>query len=306
MKIEQLLAIVILLLNKERIPAKDLAQRFGVSVRTIYRDLETINLAGIPIVSYPGSNGGFGIVENYKINHQMLSFNEIIAILSALKGLNSALNDQEIDLAIEKVSNLIPADKEPFIFEQIIFDILPWGYVKHQIAKIKQLHTAITKNLLITIKYIDRNSIPSSRIVEPMSLVYKGFSWYLFVYCQTKSDYRLFRLSRIKEFQILTETFKRRTYNYYDYLKRFQSTSDLIKLTLKFSPNATVVVEDFFNAQEITPLDTGELLVQTTFYNDAWLYSTLLSYGAEVKVVDPTEVRDKLKQIAQQIIDSYK
>lgn len=139
-----------------------------------------------------------------------------------------------------------------------------------------------------------------------MSLVYKGFSWYLFAYCQTKSNYRLFRLSRIKEFQILTETFKRRTYNYYDYLKKAQSSSDLIKLTLKFSPNVTAVVEDFFNEQEITPLDTGELMVQTTFYNDAWLYSTLLSYGAEVKVIDPPEVRAKLKQIAQQIIVSYK
>lgn len=125
-----MLTITIMLLNRERISAKELADKFEISVRTVYRDIEAINLAGIPIISYSGNNGGFGIMENYKIDRQLLTLNDMTAILSALKGVNTTLEDRELDSAIEKIKSLLPRDRAFEMdqrSEQIIFDILPWG-----------------------------------------------------------------------------------------------------------------------------------------------------------------------------------
>ena len=85
MKIDRMLTIIVMLLNRDRVSAKELSEKFEVSVRTIYRDIDTINMAGIPIISYPGNNGGFGIMENYKLNHQLMTLdNQLYYVMVGL------------------------------------------------------------------------------------------------------------------------------------------------------------------------------------------------------------------------------
>ncbi len=115
MKINRLLAIVVILLNRKKISASELAEKFEVSVRTIYRDIEAINLAGIPIVSQIGNNGGFYIIDNYKINHQLLTLEDMISIIEALKNMNRFLDDKNVEVAIEKVKNIIPKEKKKYL-----------------------------------------------------------------------------------------------------------------------------------------------------------------------------------------------
>lgn len=112
MKINRLIAIVVMLLNRKKISAGELAEKFEVSVRTIYRDIEAINMSGIPIASQSGNNGGFYIVDNYKINHQFLTLDDMISIVEALRNINEVLNDKNVDLAIEKVKNIVPDEKK--------------------------------------------------------------------------------------------------------------------------------------------------------------------------------------------------
>ncbi len=148
MKINRLLAIVVMLLNREKISASELAEKFEVSVRTIYRDIEAINLAGIPIVSQVGNNGGFYIIDNYKINHQLLTLEDMISIIEALKNMNRLLEDKSIDVAIEKVKNIVPKEKKDVFdlhFDQMFIDILPWGFKKCDEENLKYtiIHNAV-------------------------------------------------------------------------------------------------------------------------------------------------------------------
>jgi predicted DNA-binding transcriptional regulator YafY len=91
MRIDRMLSITVMLLNRDRVSARELAEKFEISIRTVYRDIEAINLAGIPVISYPGNSGGFGIMENYRLDRQLLTLNDMLGILTALKGVNSAL-----------------------------------------------------------------------------------------------------------------------------------------------------------------------------------------------------------------------
>ncbi len=104
MRIDRMLAITVMLLNRDRISARELAERFEVSVRTVYRDIDAINMAGIPVISYPGNEGGFGIMENFRLDRQLLTLNDMLTILAALKGIDTGLIHKEVGSAIENLT----------------------------------------------------------------------------------------------------------------------------------------------------------------------------------------------------------
>ncbi len=250
MKIDRMLTIIVILLNRSRISAKELAEKFEVSVRTVYRDIEAINMAGIPIISYPGNNGGFGIMENYKLNHQLLTLNNLYSILSALKGINSTLEDVELESSIEKLRNLIPQDKTHHLdlhMEQIIIGMPPWAYTSKQKQLVKKnIRNTITQSQLITITYRNYTNATSTRQIEPMSLVFKGYTWYLFAYCHLKTDFRVFRISRIIDLQVEDVRFKRREKSYQEIEEASKKLVSLTCITLKFAPQVRTRVEDIF------------------------------------------------------------
>jgi predicted DNA-binding transcriptional regulator YafY len=223
MRIDRMLSITVMLLNRERIPAKELADKFEVSVRTIYRDIDAINMAGIPIVSYQGNSGGFGIMPNYKLERQLLTFDSMVSILSALKGVNQTLGDESIDGAIEKITSLVPKEKADDLHsmtERIVMDILPWGSSRRQRENLQLVHAAIAANKLVEFDYLSDNGSIVNRSVEPMTLVFKGYAWYLFGYCLVRKDFRLFRLTRMRELAILDDSFNRKNVSYRDYIKK--------------------------------------------------------------------------------------
>lgn len=293
MKIDRMLTIIVMLLNRERISAKELAEKFEISVRTVYRDIDTINMAGIPIVSYPGNNGGFGIMENYKLNHQILTLNNMCSMLSALKGINSTLEDVELESSIEKLRNLIPQDKTPHVdlhMEQIIIE-LPWRYTQKQKQRVKIIQNAINASQLMTITYRNYANETSTRQLEPMSLVFTGYTWYLFAYCHLRADFRVFRLSRIIELQVEDKLFKRRETSYHDLEQASLTNTNSTSITLKFAPQARTRVEDYFDRETIEILNTGELIVTVYFPKEEWYFPMIFSFGEHVEVLGPERIR---------------
>lgn len=177
MRIDRMLALIVMLLNKERITAREIADKFEVSVRTIYRDVEAINLAGIPVITFSGNHGGFGIMENYKIDRQLLTLNDMFTILSALKGVNTGLRDIKIESAMEKIISLIPKEKTHELnlhFDRLVLDIVPWGYRDKRNKMLKRIQTTIEQDQLIEIKYSNLKGDYWERIIEPMTLLLKG------------------------------------------------------------------------------------------------------------------------------------
>ncbi|MGJ0845783.1 helix-turn-helix transcriptional regulator [Tissierella praeacuta] len=310
MKIDRLLSIIVVLLNKENITAKELADRFEVSVRTIYRDIETINLAGIPIVSNQGRDGGFRILDNYKISHQLLTLDDMISIAIALKNINIFSENKNIDIMIDKISNIVPKNKKEdfdYHFNELIVCDLPWGYrvdSKNK-EKYKIIYEAIREERLIDIEYRDPYGNITKRRVEPMSLVLKGLNWYVFSYCYLRDNYRLFRLSRIHKIKVLEEKFNPRGISYEDFKNKNISKNNIVDLVLRFSPEVHQRVDEFFYEENITIDENGYVVVKISFPEDEWVYSMILSYGEYVEVLEPNYIKNIIKNKVQKIYEKY-
>ena len=308
MKIDRMLTIIVMLLNRSRISAKELAEKFGISVRTVYRDIEAINMAGIPIVSYPGNNGGFGIIENYKLDHQLLTLNNLCSMLSALKGVNSSLEDVELESSIEKLRNLIPHDKTHHLdlrMEQIIIGMQPWAYNSRQKQLVKLIQNAITQTQLITISYRSYANETSIRQIEPMSLVFKSYTWYLFAYCYLKEDFRVFRISRIIDLQIEDVIFTRKEKSYHEIEEASKKQVSLTNITLKFASKVRARVEDVFDRENIEILNTGELIVSGQFPEKEWCFALIFSFGEYVEVLGPETVRREVASRIRSMNEKY-
>ncbi len=308
MRIDRLLSITVLLLNREKIPAKELAEKFEVSVRTIYRDIDAINLAGIPVISYPGNNGGFGIMENYRIDRQILSLSDIRAILSALKGINATLDNRELDNAINKISSIVPREKSAEITrsgDPFVIDILPWGYGKREKEKLRVVHRAVSGCHFLAFEYRNTGGEQTTRTVEPMTLIFKGHSWYLFAWCCFRKDYRLFKLSRINKPVPMERKFIRRDAHYEDYFTAGEKEAETVHLHLRFSPGAAPRVEEFFESDKITRLPGGEMRVKVSFPDGPWIISFLLGFGELVEVLEPVRIRKEIAEKAEKISALY-
>lgn len=309
MRINRMLAITVMMLNRDRVTARELAEKFDVSVRTIYRDLDAIDLAGIPIVSYSGNKGGYGIMDTYRIDRQYLTFDDIVSMVSTLRGMNTALENRELDLAIEKITSLVPGNKSDDLkskSQQLVVDILPLGYTQRQKDRIKIVHQAVNDQRLLQIEYCNTKGERTERIVEPMTLIFKGYAWYLFAFCLLKQDYRIFRLSRMNHPVILDESFDRREKTYESAFSPDPATLPMVHLKLRFSPQVRYRVEDFFDHEQITYEKDGCMLVEVDFPEDQWVYSFLLGYNEYVEVLEPAHIQQILIEKAKEILKIYK
>lgn len=308
MRLDRLLSIVIILLNQNRITARELAEKFEVSVRTIYRDIDSINYSGIPIVTYPGNNGGFGIMENYKIDRHILKLDDMFSILSALKGLNNAFEDRKLDSVIEKISSLVPTDKnyqKKLYFEQIVIDILPWGFGKKHKEKMSIIQKAIFENRLLNFFYRNSKGETATRIIEAMTLIFKGYASYLFAYCRLKNDFRLFRLSRMKNIKILDRQFERKKDSFKTHFSNIDCKKN-VDLILKFPPTVRTKVEDYFQEKQIKILETGDMIVKASFPLEEWVYSMIFSFGENLEILNPAHVREIVQKKIEKMRNIYK
>lgn len=309
MKVERLLAIVIMLLNKRRVSARELSDHFEVSLRTVYRDLETINAAGIPIVAYPGASGGYEIMENFTMDRQYLSLDELVAVIAALKGVHSSTDDKHIGQLLEKIKALLTT--APVSLQgsahPVIYDFNPWGSTPAIAEKVNKLRNAIEKRLRVRITYTKMQGAASERTIEPATLIIKGYVWYVYGFCLQRQEDRLFRLSRIAELSVLTEEFTPRTYQQVDKLAWMEEwdTAERISLVLQFSPSVHVRVRDMFDPEVIETMQDGSLLVRTMMTDDEWLNGMLLSFGDALCVHEPAHVRQRIVDTVKRMATRY-
>lgn len=306
MKIERLLTMTIMLLNRRKVTAKELAAHFDVTVRTIYRDVETLNASGIPVISYQGYEGGFCIAENFKLSKQLLTFDDIVQLLSLLKGVNRTLQNREVGSVIEKITALIPTEREEEYAQQsssFIIDITSWGSSANHDQLISDLHRSVATSSLVTFDYITAQGARSARTIEPHTMVLKSFTWYLVGFCRLRQEFRIFRLSRIRNLTISTERFVRRDFDPYTFFQEKEDSRPTISLLLRFSVRIAYRIEEMFS-EHIVERSDSHLLVRFTIPEDDWIYGMILNYGDDVEVLEPPHIReiiiekiDKLKKV---------
>lgn len=311
MKLERLLAITILLLNRKRVQAPELADRLEVSLRTIYRDLESLNLAGIPIVSYTGAEGGFEIMDTFRMDRQLLSFDELIALSTALRGLHTseAFDTRNLDGLLDKVGALVSkAEKSNGAdANHIMIDLSPWRKNASERMKYDVLHKAVKDTKKIRFAYTDGQGKETERWIEPMGLILKGYTWYLHGFCLVRDDYRMFRLSRIRNLLLLEEKFQRRLMALSELKKSWtpKRDDDLIDLVLRFRGAATVSAADHFDAEEIERQPDGSLIIRATYPDNEWLIGFLLSFSTNLVVLEPPHLSAALRKSAYEISKLY-
>ncbi|TFE28560.1 helix-turn-helix transcriptional regulator [Cohnella luojiensis] len=303
MKLDRLLAITMALLNQTRVSATELAERFEVSLRTIYRDMESINLAGIPIVSFPGSDGGYEILSGYRVDKQILSLDDFSSICGALRGVKSATNNSDIDGLLERIGALMP-NKSGSVDTSVDLDFTPSPNDKE---KIKPLHQAIKDLHLVRFEYWDSKGKESLRTIEPMGLFLKGYVWYIYSYCLDRSDIRVFRLSRMTQPQSLPQTFVRRNYSLQDVERQFLSQANFSRVgaLLRFDPAVRTRVRDEFGYDQIHANPDGSLDVKANFSSKERAIQNILSYGTHVKVIEPQEILEEVKLQVAQMLSHY-
>ena len=308
MKTDRLVSIIMMLLDKERVSAQELADRFEVSPRTIYRDIETINMAGIPVRSTPGVGGGFEIMQEYKLDKNVFSAADLSAILMGLSSLSGMVRGNELVNALAKVRRFITADRAKEIelrANQIYIDLSPWMGNRNIQPYLELVKTALQESRLLSFEYADRFGNKTVRTVEPYQIVLKGSHWYFQGYCRKREDFRLFRLSRISNLQMSRETFTPRDYqkpvlDFGDILKTMQTT-----IKLRVQKSAMDRLLDFCTCEHAVPDGEEHYIVNFPFIENEYYYDILISFGDQCECLEPLHVRAEMKRRIQNMAALY-
>lgn len=308
MKVDRLVSIIMLLLDKKRIGAQELADMFEVSPRTIYRDIDAINMAGIPIRSMPGVGGGFEVMPEYKIDKKVFSTNDLSALLMGLSSLSGMVRDDELVNALAKVKSFIPADRAKDIelkVNQICIDLSPWIGNGNLQPYLKIIKAALQDSRLLTFDYIAHHGNKTARTVEPYQLVLKGSHWYLQGYCRKRNDFRLFRLSRMSNLQIQEELFAPRDYqkpqlDFDDILSAMQT-----KIKIRIHKSIIDRVLEFCSYDDFLPDGDEYYIVGFPFVENEYHYDILFSFGDKCECLEPLHIRAEMKRRANDIVNIY-
>ncbi|WP_297135361.1 helix-turn-helix transcriptional regulator [Terrisporobacter sp.] len=301
MKINRLTEIILILLNKKNITAKELADKFQVSIRTIYRDIETLSSSGVPVYMNKGKGGGIFLLEDFSINKAILSENDKHSLTLALKALSS-IQYPEVNSIINKVGFIKNKNNEE---EWIDIDLSRWGSKLRKDDKFTKVKDAILNNQLIEFTYVNSLANKSIRKVEPSKLIYKGQSWYLYGYCRLKKDFRLFKISRIKDLILKEEVFEKRSIDSIESNMMEQNVENIVKLKLKVKREALYRLFDDFDEESIIDNNDGTYEVNIEFPENDWLYGYILSFGPYVEVLEPAHIRNIVLQRMKETIKIY-
>ncbi len=291
----RLFEIVYILMQKRKTTARELADRFEVSTRTIYRDIETLSGANIPIYASKGKDGGIGLLDEYVLNKTILSEEEQNQILFALQGMKKVKGQDEKDI-LEKLSILF--NKK--INDWIKIDFSNWDNMQEERFDI--IKSAILNKHLVQFTYYNSNGEESKRIVEPLQIWFKDKSWYLVSYCKLKQDYRIFKIARIKEVKMLQEHFERELPKEEENEKH---NFKIIELELEINKAMTYRVYDEFESKEITKKEDGNFMIKVKYPENEWVYGYILSFGEYAKVLNPSYAKNIIKDKLQKTLKNY-
>ncbi len=289
MQESRLFRIVYYLLDKGKATAPELAEKFEVSVRTIYRDIDIISGMGIPVYAMQGKGGGITLLDNFVLDKSLLSMGEKEQILMALQGM-TATEQNSSDELLTKLGSLFQAKSTNWIE----VDFSDW--VKNNSSQdiFNLIKSAIFSHNVISFQYFSNNRESTQRRVEPLKLVFKSKAWYLYAFCLMRNDYRFFKLTRIRDMEIQAEVYSREIPSTYSIGKRMD-IQNTIAVTLKFDKDMAFRVYDEF-AEGITEDREGNLYVRTYLPDGDALYSYLFSFVDSVEIVEPENIREQVRK----------
>lgn len=304
MQTEHLFELTYILLEKS-VTAAEMAEHFGVSTRTIYRWVDALNLAGVPVFCTKGKGGGIKLSEKYALDKTVFTENEKFEILSSVQAFDALSGNTNSALTKLKTLTKNRAD-------WIQIDFAPWNTKMVQIRELfNSIKNAILTQTQIQFDYFSTKGLSKDRVVEPWKIIFKGQAWYLYCFCKTKNEPRFFKLSRIENLSILN---KQNTQKVQDIENQAESgfeesyskiESSIITLKLQIKNSEMYRILDEYKVDDIKKSENTEFSVVTMqMPKFPWLVSWILSFGSSVKVLEPKEVRDAVLKIAKEIMEN--
>ena len=297
-KLARLFEIVQILLTEKKVTAEKLACHFEVSKRTIYRDIETLTLAQIPVYSEKGRYGGIGLIKNFTIDKSFLSQNEQNEILFALQSLN-AVQYSKNNITLTKLNSIFNRKADDWI--EVDFS----RYGENDSILFEKIKNSILEKKVIKFIYFNTKGKKSKRTVEPLKLWFKEKAWYLFAYCRKKKDIRQFKIARIKNLELTCEHFERELKKE-DLKNQNNMNGKGTKIVIEIDKSQAYRVYDEFFEESITKKENENFEITTEIFENEWLYGYLLSFGEHLKVLEPARIREILAKKVEKMKENYK
>ena len=297
MQESRLFKIVYHLLDKGQATAPELAKKFEVSVRTIYRDIDALSEAGIPVYAEAGRNGGIHLMNDFVLDKTVLSQEEKRDILTAVQSIHMTQNIADSQ-TLQKLSAMFQLPSENWLE----VDFSRWGNKAFDNEKFALLKSAVIHSRNVRIQYANSGGTINERIVQPYKLAYKSREWYLKAFCTEKQDWRIFKLNRILDLEVLEESFEHR-----DFPGLTEpSGGENEQITLRFPKEMAYRVYDEFDKTQVRQEANGDLIASANMPQDAWLTGFLLSFGAQVEILSPAHLRETVAEQAKIIYEKNK
>lgn len=304
MKIERLLGILFYLINRKNVSANTLAEHFNVSRRTILRDIDILTLAGVPIYSQTGSKGGYSINPNYKLNEKIIDDANSEYILLALQSLKSVYGEKKVLETYEKVKHIYSNENNNSALN-IDFSVVNEN--KSIISYTSMLKEAVQHNKTVSFQYTNLNSTTRTVKCNIIHVFYKWYSWYAFGYDLQKSDFRMFKVVRMRKLEISEEYF----HNDYDVAKLLNDyeekrDKDDICVTIEYSKVMETLINEYFHGDVVDMSKTSIIKKITIKENDFIMFSIILGFGEKIKVLSPLSYQQKIKEhLKNTLIKNY-
>lgn len=297
MQINRMFEIIYILIDKKTVTAKELAERFEVSQRTIYRDIEKLSGSGVPIYTCKGRRGGISILDNFILNKAVLTEEEKLDILSSLKAVDS-INFNQTESTLQKLGSLFGESNSDWIE----VDFSSWYNSEKESQDFNSIKSAILAKITISFTYSSGKGTSTTREVEPLKLCFKGMSRYLYAFCTLRQDFRFFKLSRIKDI-VINDTHFERNITEPIFKTNNMFNEQYVTLKLKLSSQMAFRVYDEFD--NYTKQADGSFIVKTIYPVGEWLFPYIASFGNGCEVLEPLDIRNSIKEEFQKIINNY-
>ncbi|MDY6367828.1 MAG: YafY family protein [Clostridia bacterium] len=308
MKFEIMTSILFELLSKRSVKANYLADKYEVSVRSVYRYIESLENAGVPIYTIRGVNGGFSIVDTYRLSSNFLTEHEYDKIISVLNAIASEVPDKIVNNIILKLKASAKkefTDSLDFKAGNLIIDAGPWGNTANYKAKLCVLEQAIEDQKKLLITYHDRNGKTTERTIDPHVIVFKQGLWYVYAYCNLRKTFRFFKTGRIEKATILNEHFERQDIKRSDLpLDFWHNTVETEEISLEIDKSVLSEVEEWLGIENVEKVK-GKFFATVDLPYDDGLVMKILSFGEGVKVLSPDKLIKRILNVADGIKNAY-
>ncbi|MGN0818847.1 MAG: helix-turn-helix transcriptional regulator [Christensenellaceae bacterium] len=305
MKFQILIEMIYMLLARKKVTARQIADRFGISLRSVYRYFQDIELANVPILVDKGKDGGFYIADTFKMPGSFLTENELQTLSRLIDAVVNDANEKELNHIKDKLfASTKNSSSLHLASTSLIIDGGDWFNTQSYKNKLALISDSILKHLTLNITYHDRNGEKTTRVIEPHALILKQGLWYVYSYCRLRERFRTFKIGRI-ETAVSGEEFQPKNFDkqsIFDAWKQEKTEDYVFELDLSIKSD----VEEWLGIECVRELPCGKIIAECTLPSDKGQIYNIMKYGSKLKVVQPEYIKKQIKKEAEKIYNLYK